>query len=130
MATALLEPRTVAANALTRRAIFGFAGWAAAAVAMPTIVVASIPPAPADVFARYLAAETTLNTLHDDAEFTNRAEFDRVEEAYLAALGECRDATPRTIREFAIWFQAVNDDSPLSKRALGFLTDIATSEGR
>ncbi|BCA63138.1 hypothetical protein HMP09_2372 [Sphingomonas sp. HMP9] len=130
MATALLGPRTVAANTSSRRSVLGFIGVLGIVAAVPAITVASMPPAPADVFARYLAADTALNTLHEDAEFTNPAEFDRVEDAYLAALSDCRNATPRTIREFAIWFQAVNDDSPLSKQALGFLTDIAASEGR
>jgi hypothetical protein len=130
MATALLGSRTVAANTSSRRNVLGFIGALGIVAAVPAITVASMPPAPADVFARYLAADTTLNTLYEDAEFTNPAEFDRVEESYLEALQECRDATPRTIGEFAIWFQAVNDDSPLSKRALGFLVDIAASEGR
>ncbi|MCP8892525.1 hypothetical protein [Sphingomonas faeni] len=130
MATAPLEPRTVAANTSSRRNVLGFIGALGIVAAVPAITVASMPPAPAGVFTKYLAAEAQLNALYEEAEFEQPALFDRVENEYLAALEACRDATPITVREFAIWFQAVNDDSPLSKRALGFLTDIAASEGR
>ena len=127
MATAPLEPRTVAANAPSRRALFGFAGLAGAAVVMPAIVVASMPPAPSGVYAKYLAAKARFIALPDTIEWDDPDKFDREEEAFLDADRELREATPTTMREFAIWYEATSDGSEWSMRALSVVTGIAAS---
>jgi hypothetical protein len=127
MATASVEPRTAAANAPSRRALFGFAGLAGVAVVMPAIVVASMPPAPSGVYAKYLAAKARFISLPEVMEWDDPVTFDREEQAFLAADLELSGATPTTMREFAIWYEATCDGSEWSTRALSIVTDIAAS---
>ena len=128
MATALLEPRTVAANTSTRRNILSFFGAVGVAAAAPAITVASMRPAPATVFARYLAAEARMNALPDEYEFERPAIFDQAQNEYIDALITCKAATPKTLREFAIWYSAVGDDSELAKRTIDIINDLAANE--
>lgn len=127
MATSPLEPRTVAANAPSRRALFGFAGLAGVAVVMPAIVVASMSPAPSGVYAKYLTAKARFIALPEMVEWNDPATFDREEQAFLAADLELSAATPTTMREFAIWYEATCDGSEWSTRALSIVTNIAAS---
>ena len=113
----------------TRRALFGFVGLAAAIAAMPAIVVASMPPAPSDVYTKYLAAKARFIALPEMMEFHDPASFDREEQAFLAADLELSAATPTTMREFTIWYEANSDGSEWSKRALAIVCDIVAAEG-
>jgi len=114
----------------TRRALMGFAGLAGAIAAMPAIVAASMPPAPSGVFAKYLAAKARFNALPEAVEWEDPATFDREEQAFLAADLELSAATPTTMREFTIWYEANSDGSEWSKRALAIVCDIVAAEGR
>ena len=69
MATASVEPRTVAANAPSRRARFGSAG---VAVVMPAIVSALMPSAPSGVYVKYLAAKARFISLPEAMEWDRR----------------------------------------------------------
>lgn len=129
MATAPLEPRTVAANAPSRRALFGFAGLAGVAIVTPAIVVASMPPAPSGIYGKYVAAKARFMALPDAHEWDDEAAFDREEQAFLAADRELSAATPTTMREFAIWYEAQCDGSQWSIRALTILSKIVAAEG-
>lgn len=114
----------------TRRSLIGFVGLAGAIVAMPAIVVASMPPAPSGVYAKYLAAKARFLGLPESLEWDNEAEFLREQDAFLAADEECRIATPTTWSEFVIWYDAASDGSELSKKVMAIVSDIAASEGR
>ena len=130
MATASVEPRIAAANAPSRRALFAFAGLASVATVMPAIVVASMPPAPSGVYAKYLAAKARFIALPEMVEWNDPATFEREEQAFLAADLELSVATPTTMREFTIWYEATCDGSEWSTRALSIISDIVASEDR
>ncbi|KQM91863.1 MULTISPECIES: hypothetical protein [unclassified Sphingomonas] len=114
----------------TRRALFGFVGLAGAIAALPAIVVASMPPAPSGIYARYLAAKARFFALPEAVEWDDPATFEREEQAFLAADLELSATTPTTMREFAIWYEVTCDGSEWSTRALALVTSIAAAEGR
>jgi hypothetical protein len=114
----------------SRRALFGFAGLAGVAAAMPAIVVASMRPAPTGVYAAYLAAEARFKDLPGDLELVDEVAFRREEAAYHAAWDAINDSTPATQAEFIAWLQATSDGSVLAMRTLAIARDIAAKEGR
>ncbi|WP_231420580.1 hypothetical protein [Sphingomonas sp. Leaf205] len=135
MATALLEPRTVAANTSTRRSVIGFIGLlgaaAAAAAAAPAVTVASMPPPPTGVFAAYLASRARFNALPVDLELNDKDAWEREEAAYLGAYDELENAKPTNFREFAIWHVGVFDQTEWRvMRAQEILAELAAKEGR
>lgn len=114
----------------SRRALFGFVGLAGVAVAMPTIVVASMPHAPSGVYVDYLAAEAVFNAQPDDLEEVDHKRWKEFEDRYHRAHDALKASTPTSLAEFAIYFDAVSDGSAWAERALSIVRDLAAKGGR
>jgi hypothetical protein len=122
----------------TRRALFGFVGLAAAAVAMPAVVVGAMRHTPTDfaiLHAVYDAAKARFRALPDDLEHTDPARFER-EELLIGAAGDAFDrAVPTNMAELVIAMENLfgdggYPDAELSRKLIEHARDIAKREAR